>query len=405
MKFQIFYPCLVLLFAGCDKGTDNPIACFETPLEMGTTIEVGEEFLCFNCSVNATSYLFDFGDGTSNSTGLHTYQAAGTYNIILTAINDEGRDTQSKSVFIPDNQWEVYGEGINGPVNAMIVFQDELFVGGQFTSAGGVSVNNIAKWDGLKFESVGEGITGIIYAMVIFNDELYAAGNFNSFYNIRKWNGSSWSKTFVTSNYPTILSLATFNNKLYLGGKVLEEWDGINQPPLVTDPFENRKIYSLCVFDSKLYIGGVLKASSGFGSPNLEALNANGLTNSFTFDDLGVTALFVFANKLFIAGPYNEIFEMINSEFKAVANYGNLGVVHTLSKFKSDLIAGGYFSSIEGGRKSNNIAKWDGNTWIKMGAGVNGAVYTTAEYKNKLYVGGLFTSAGGLSTNNIATWH
>ncbi|MBK7573616.1 MAG: hypothetical protein IPI10_19220 [Bacteroidetes bacterium] len=41
----------------------------------------------------------------------------------------------------------------------MCVWNNALYIGGDFTIAGGVTVNRICKWDGTNFSSVGSGFT------------------------------------------------------------------------------------------------------------------------------------------------------------------------------------------------------------------------------------------------------
>lgn len=54
-------------------------------------------------SSDAVSWDWNFGDGSANSTvqnPTHTYSAAGTYTVILTAVNENGTSTESKIDFI-----------------------------------------------------------------------------------------------------------------------------------------------------------------------------------------------------------------------------------------------------------------------------------------------------------------
>ncbi|NUO80372.1 T9SS type A sorting domain-containing protein [candidate division KSB1 bacterium] len=68
---------------------------------------------------------------------------------------------------------------------------------------------------------------------------------------------------------------------------------------------------------------------------------------------------------------------------------------------------GGVFSTA-GGVPANNIAKWDGHSWIALGSGISGGqnpgVYALAFNGSALYVGGQFNNAGGISVKNIAKW-
>lgn len=63
-----------------------------------------------------------------------------------------------------------------------------LYVGGAFRMAGGVAMNQIARFDGWGWTDVGGGVTPLagatgVFAMATFNDgagnALYAAGNFD----------------------------------------------------------------------------------------------------------------------------------------------------------------------------------------------------------------------------------
>ena len=112
------------------------------------------------------------------------------------------------------NEWASVGGGTTpgtaAPVKAMTVFDDgtgpALFVGGSFASVGGTAANNIARWNGSTWASLGTGVTGgsptSIRALYVFDDgsgpALYVAGNFTnaggvSVNNIARWNGSTWT--------------------------------------------------------------------------------------------------------------------------------------------------------------------------------------------------------------------
>ncbi len=74
-----------------------------------------------------------------------------------------------------------------------------LYAGGNFTTAGGVTVNYIAKWDGTSWSALGSGMNGTVYALAVdASGNLYAGGGFTTAggvaaNNIAKWNGTSWS--------------------------------------------------------------------------------------------------------------------------------------------------------------------------------------------------------------------
>jgi PKD repeat protein len=74
-----------------------------TPTANFTTAVNGPTVTCTNTTIgNATSYLWNFGDGnTSTLTNpVHTYAASGSYDVVLTATNECGSSTKTKSVII-----------------------------------------------------------------------------------------------------------------------------------------------------------------------------------------------------------------------------------------------------------------------------------------------------------------
>ena len=96
--------------------------------------------------------------------------------------------------------------GIAGFVNALGVFDDgtgpALYVGGSFVDAGGVTVSNLARWDGASWSDVGGGVNPSVLALAVFDDgtgpALYVGGRFTlaggiPAEGIARWDGTRWS--------------------------------------------------------------------------------------------------------------------------------------------------------------------------------------------------------------------
>ena len=91
-----------MLFVNCRKDddpdpTDKPIASFQFEVSTDNFLEV----TFTNFSQNATSYLWDFGDGETSTEKdvTHVYAAAGNYTVKLTVSNADG-DEASRTVNI-----------------------------------------------------------------------------------------------------------------------------------------------------------------------------------------------------------------------------------------------------------------------------------------------------------------
>ena len=135
--------------------------------------------------------------------------------------------------------WTQVGGGVNGIVYKIIEGAGGvIYVGGQFTLAGGVAASNIAKWDGTAWTTLGSGVNGTVYDMC-FDDagNLYAAGEMNSaggisVNGIARWDGSSWSNN-VGGIYGPVGAVHFVNGILYAGtitagnfGSMVVRWDG-----------------------------------------------------------------------------------------------------------------------------------------------------------------------------------
>ena len=110
----------------------------------------------------------------------------------------------------------------------MVVYKNYLYVSGFFSKSNGNVGNNIQKWDGSSWSEVGGGVPGPIhngskiFKMLVFQDKLYVVGNFTMAGNIHSefiavWDGVKWC-SLGNSMDNTILSLCSYNDSLYIGG-------------------------------------------------------------------------------------------------------------------------------------------------------------------------------------------
>jgi hypothetical protein len=190
-------------------------------------------------------------------------------------------------------------------VNALTVFDDgngaALYAGGYFPTAGGITVNGIAKWNGASWSSLGTGMAAPlgffphVCAFAVFDDgsgpALYAAGYFTSaggvFANrIAKWNGTSWSPLGMGIG-AELYALSVFDDgsgpALYAGGyfgttplvSSIAKWDGASWSSVgigIQAPFQIPSVYALTVFDDGsgpvLHAGGYFSVAGGQVSAN-----------------------------------------------------------------------------------------------------------------------------------------
>ncbi len=220
---------------------------------------------------------------------------------------------------------------------ALAIYNDDLIVGGNFTTAGGVSANCVARWDGTGWHPVGGGLGGAsnstIVALTVHNGDLIAGGYFTTAggvpaNRIARWDGTQWSALAGGMN-DGVLALCTHNGELFAGGGFtqadgnfrngLARWTGSTWADMNTG--SPSIVYALASYDGDLIVGGSLRNHTW--SPNLSDRIARWRNGTWSLMGTGVET----------------------------------DIVRTLTKYKNELIAGGQFIKA-GGKAAGYWARW-----------------------------------------------
>lgn len=356
--------------------------------------------------------------------------------------------------------------GLGDPY-ALAVYDDgsgpALYLGGTFTSVDGAPRRAIARWDGFVWSSVGSGSNnGGIFGLTVFNDgtgpALYAAGNFTtaggrSAANIARWNGSTWSALgggLTGAAYPPAGPLAVFDDgsgpALYVGGTFtfaggapashIARWNGTSWSPVGAGV--DNQVSALMSFDdgsgSALYAGGAFTTAGGAPADHVARWNGsawsalgsgtNDRVSAFgAFDDGSGPSLYA-GGAFTVAGSVVAL-RLARWRGGSWSSLGQTGGgtsddVRALEVFDAGsgpkLYAGGAFTSA-GNVAADRIARWNGRAWSSLGAsmtGFPGDPYTPAVSALEvfddgtgaaLYAGGSFVSIDGATMNSIAKWN
>jgi hypothetical protein len=128
--------------------------------------------------------------------------------------------------YVPLSGGGVYG-GMDDIVD-MVVYNNELYVSGTFTKAAGNAGNYIQKWNGTSWSDVGGGVmgqfggNGQIHDMKVYNNELYVAGVFSTAGGvpaqyIAKWDGTNWC-SFGSTFDNTLMAIEFKSGDMYVAG-------------------------------------------------------------------------------------------------------------------------------------------------------------------------------------------
>jgi len=308
-------------------------------------------------------------------------------------------------------QWQAFGSGMTGGfVEAVCVYQGNLYATGQFTTAGGVTVNGIAYWNGTNWNACGSGLAGggffgnsqTGYALCVYQGNLIVGGQFNTAggvaaNNIAVWNGTTWSAIGVGTSSPTndqIEALATDGVNLAAGG-IFNTMNGV--------PTGDVAVYSGGVWNASAPPGG---AWNDYFFAQVYALCYNGgvlyaATNSTPY----YTGSSEWALGYLSGGVWNALGPL-------TADIGGLGNGLSLGVWNGNVYNGGQFIA-DGATTLNCIGEVNGASMNALGTGVSIGGYANvlalAPYNgcagNFLVAGGQFSNAGGVGVGYLAIWN
>ena len=290
--------------------------------------------------------------------------------------------------------------GISGAVFALASIGSDLYAGGAFDSAGGVRTGAVARWNGTEWSRIGEGLKGQVSVLTVIDGDLYAGGTFGigelgAIGHVARWDGSTWNAVGGEIN-GNVEAITASSGGLVIGG-TFDTADGRRTGPVARWSTRAKSWAPLADELRDTLSGGA----------GVYALIADGddLYAGGRFDIAGTTGL---ANIAHLNGDHWE--SLGNGVYES---YAMLPMVLSLAATPNGIYAGGTFGKA-GGRETGFIARWDRarSEWGQLGSGVglcegfecNPAVTTILPDGSDLYVGGNFLVAGGKPSLLIARW-
>jgi hypothetical protein len=199
-------------------------------------------------------------------------------------------------------RWSALGGGIsNGIVYAIAVSGPDVYVGGTFTAASGVKANRMAKWDGHTWSALGGGINGCkdpycsptAYAIAVSGSDIYVGGQFTragevNVEGIAKWNRSSWSAlgrgVRAEARDGIVMTLAVSKGEVYAGGKFITagemtanniaKWSGTSWSALGSGiRGDMERVRAIAISGEDVYAGGAFSSAGGVSAHNIGKWN------------------------------------------------------------------------------------------------------------------------------------
>jgi len=327
--------------------------------------------------------------------------------------------------------------GIRGEVHAIATSGKDIFAGGEFASADGVVVNNIAHWNGTNWAAMGDGLNGRVNAIVVWGTDVIAAGTFTKAGEldaslVARWDGNVWLPlgSGIIGTRVEALAVDMFGS-LYAGGEFttadglaaanIARWDGASWSPLGTglrnDPFA-AWVLAIATSGTLVFAGGFFTDAGGVTVSCLALWDGSEWSDvGHGVDDMDfvpqVKALAVRGDDLFVGGGFQtagnvsaaNIARWDGLQWSALGSglgrfFGDLPVAALVTN-SNDLLVGGQFISA-GGTAATNLASWNGSTWSGFAGGLADDVSALAISDGKLMVGGAFTFTNALRPSALA---
>ncbi|MGB3968291.1 MAG: hypothetical protein WBO45_16265 [Planctomycetota bacterium] len=315
--------------------------------------------------------------------------------------------------------WSALGPGVGSEVKALAVLATgDLVAGGTFLTAGGANASRIARWNGASWSPLGSGMDDAVYSLaVLANGDLVAGGLFayaggTPADKVARWNGTTWSAMGPGINGAVYALTTLSNGDLVAGGLFtwaggvpannIARWTGGAWVPMASGV--DATVNSLATLaNGNLVAGGAFTTAGGTSAQHIASWNGS------TWSPLGpgVTAAALTVTRLgngAVAGGSQFLLRWNGTRWAPMAAGVDAGVHALLNLPNGDIVAAGSFSVI-GGVSANFLARWNGVSWSPLGSGLNAAAVVTALPNGDVVAGGWFTVAGGVSVNYIARWN
>jgi len=317
--------------------------------------------------------------------------------------------------------------GLSSQVLAVALIGSDLYVGGGFRTSGGVAVNGIARWNGQRWLSVGGGVRGgdqpkIRTMAVASNGDLYVGGEFDTAgtavaRSVARWDGIRWTglgEGIALDNQQGIVrTLFLDDSLLYIGGRFtlagstaatsLAQWNpttGLwSATPDGDVTYANNTpgdVSAIAAFDGGLYVGGRFDKVGDRGIVNIGAFDPGTASWSSPITSMRpVTAMASDGSQLIVASGYVDTVRDVIGNIVALvpirilqryqggtwstldSSYGRINALSFAAN--GDLYVGGRFSTTQG-VISAGVVRFDGTRWLGLGSGVKDVVIDTSTF-------------------------
>ena len=326
-----------------------------------------------------------------------------------------------------------------GIMNAVAIHQGELYVGGSMTDPPN-AFNSIARWNGTSWVGVGSGGTGNgvlggtsvserVMSLASIGGTLYVGGNYTmaggqGARNISKYASGTWTPFSGTGLDGTVSAIAVSGNDVYVGGNFssagtatagkIAKWNNLTGTwtalgtGIVGD---NTSIQAIAVVGNKVYAGGTFTSIGGVSANNIAVWNGTTWSAMGTGANATVRVIIARGDELYIGGDFtsaggqvaNRVARWNGSSWNGLGSTILPTSVVSMAFKGNDLYVTTPTTTVA---NPAYFSKYDGTTWTALGGDLGDrGVSSVAVIGDDIYVSGGFTTINGVTVNRIAKYN
>jgi hypothetical protein len=381
----------------------------------------------------------------SAASGIYTGGSFDTGGPLTTGLYLDNIGLLTGSTWTPLGQGVTYGENARGFGIALAHGTAGEYAGGWFDQAGSEQTTGVALWNGTNWQSLGSGLKGgesptgpTVQAIAVNQNQVFIGGDFSSVSGVKAtdiavYSNGAWHAVGGGTD-GAVQSLAVSGGYLYAGGSFSQAGGSDVGAPAARwklgTAFSNHAGWSALgplfgaggvtsfAFDGHWVILGGDLADCVAGSP-CDNGSSTGTTACETASGYDINGLIMWNTQ----NPGGWYYPFGCGVTVGSAGTATPGDVTSLLLAGSTLYVGGYFDQAGiSGASPNQVAamniaglnlsvlKDTKTTWATLGSGVgndaNGdSVGSLASAGHVLYAGGSFSSAGGVTATGVAQWN
>lgn len=326
-----------------------------------------------------------------------------------------------------DLPWTSLPGSPNGDVNTVLVLENgNVLVAGNFTSASGLPVTNVAIYNGQYFEQLGEGLPGTIKDGVLYEGDIVLCGTFSDG-NIATWDGEDWIFDTVNPGKGSwMYTLHLHEGELHAAGGFAHFSGGTNYVARLhngewnTLGIFNGPVFALASYNGDLVAGGDFVDSIAW-TPGVRASHIaryDGIEWSELGDGLDTTvyALQAVGGDLYAGGqlyaegePTFGLARFTNDAWTEIPGLHDrltpwsegAGEIRALAEYDGDLVFGGSFNVYNDGFIGRCIGRLLPSMDMEALGHFNSTVRTFTLDGTNLWAGGRFTHVNSETARNV----